>query len=361
MPRGHGSPGRAVLLACLLLAGRAASAQSVEPRYLSPAELEAIVEASERTYEIRLIEDLEAPTSDGFAASLWSPMGGGLEHPYIEESEDGDRNLVVYPFAEGCMAKIAEAEVFFERRDFERAGSIYAQAVEAHPDCYTAHLYWGDTFWHRGQPEQALERYERATALNPYTFQVHYFRANALFKLGRLEEARRAYIRALALRPHRPSIEQVMSLFGERLGATYDPWRLEPPVVLEPREDGMAIAVDAASPAWRAFGLCRAVWAIEPGLRQPTESQGARVSSFGLEEHCLRAAIAAYRDGRAADTHPPDPTLEHLDRVERAGLLTGLVFYEIGPRPTSNVMALLPDELSSRVIAYLDRFVLPAR
>lgn len=350
----------ATLFSFVLLADAAVS-EPGEPRYLSAAELSSIASESQLAYEIRLSDHIEDAAPGGLAEAAWPTMGGGLEHPFVEETADGARSLVSYPLAEGCLEQLARGEEAFARQDYDEAGKTYGQAAEAFPDCYVAHLYVGDTFWHRREASEALVHYDRAAKLNPYTFQTHYFRANALLKLGRAQEAHAAYLRALALQPHRASIEQVLGLYSARLGAVFDPWRLEPRAVLHPSEKGMVIEVDAKAPAWSAYGLCRAVWSLEPGFRPATEAADGRTWSNGQEAQCLRAAVAAYHDARAAGEHRFDGTLEHLAAVDEAGLLDGLVFYEIAGRINPSVMVMLPDDAFSRVLRYLDRFVLTRR
>lgn len=328
-----------------------------EPRYLSPAELIEIAEASELTYEIRLRPDIESVAPDGLAAALWPSMGAGLDHPFVEAAADGSRQLVVYPLAEGCLAKLEAGDVPFHQGDYAAAAEVFGAAVEAYPNCYQAHLHFGDTVWHRGDAEKALLHYERAVALNPFAVQAQYFRANALLKLGRRDDAYQGYVKALALRPHRSSLEQMLAVFAGRVGASYDAWRLEPRALVEPIDHGIAITVDPAQPAWALYGQCRAIWLVEPGFRRP-EGDNEPLWNNSTEINCLRAALQAYENGRANAAAPVDPTLERLQQVYDAGLLHGMVFYEVGGRINPDILLLLPDEVRASVIAYIERFVL---
>ncbi len=342
-----------------LTTGLGAEAPS-QLRYLSPAELTATIDESELLYEIRFREDLESLAPDGLTEAAWPSFGSGLEHPFVEVTPDG-RSLVPYQLGDGCVAQMTAAEPAFARRDYESAAKVYAAAVASFPDCYLAYLHLGDTSWHRGDTEAALLRYQRAADLNPYSFQAHYFHANALLKLGRTSEAYNGYLDALALRPHRESIEQLFAHYGGKIGATYDPWRLAPRVLLEPMKDGMTITIDptdSAAPAWKTYGQCRALWTIEPDFGPSSDGKEESVWNNTTEINCLRAAVAAYRNGMAAGVVSEDRDLERLHQVDEAGLLVGLVFYEVGGHINPDILLLLPQEIRDTILAYLERFVL---
>ncbi len=351
----------AAALAVLMVFGgwsRISAAEAQRPGYLSPPELYKVAEDSENTYTILTADESVDVDVAEFADLFWPSAGDTPRYPWIE-AENGSRNLSSYELGESCLEALSDAEPFFKDKQYEKALTLYLKAVQESPDCYVAYLGVGDGHYFQEQFEQALPWYDKAIALNPYDFIGHFYRANTLLRLRRYDEARETYVQALAIRPHRESVLKVAKARQEDLGVQVVDEPFQPKAFARKEGDGIAIYVSPESPAyWLTYGLCKAIWIGEPSHREERTGRQEHVWSLTEERQCLKSMLESYYALREDGTIDSDPFAERLLSLFERELVDGFVLYEIAYRLYPHAMLLLPEEMFSDVVEYVNAEVL---
>lgn len=294
-----------------------------ENGYLSPPELYKLVEESETTYRVDVLEALDDLRAEDFASLYWPSTGQGLRYPWIALQEDGGRSLQEYDLGEGCKTILAKAEPHFDAERYEKARKLYLKATKKYPKCYLAFSSLGDTYYFEGDALQALSLYDHSLELNPHDFRGHFYKANTLFKLARFEQARREYISALAIKPHRESITRTLRDRVPRLGERFID-RPFMPQALARQEDGhIGIYSPPSAPHWMTYGLCKAVWIGETAHREARTGNTEHVWSLVEERQCLLSMLEMYYSLREEGEIELDPDLERIFSVAESGMLDG--------------------------------------
>jgi protein O-GlcNAc transferase len=96
---------------------------------------------------------------------------------------------------------LARAERCFRSGDLLRAGHLYGEILEKHPNNAAVWCRLGEVYHALGQPDDAADCYRRALALRPDDMPAHSNLGAALMAQGRLDEAAACFEQALRLRP----------------------------------------------------------------------------------------------------------------------------------------------------------------
>jgi tetratricopeptide (TPR) repeat protein len=105
-----------------------------------------------------------------------------------------------------CYKKAAEifrsfAYEDFKDREYERAVSMYKEAIKSDPSDAQTYNNLGATFHSLGRLNEALDAYDQAATLYPQEATIHKNRGDVLCGLGRKEEAENAYDQAIKIDP----------------------------------------------------------------------------------------------------------------------------------------------------------------
>lgn len=80
-------------------------------------------------------------------------------------------------------------DVLLRQRQYERAGSVFAQAINFSPENPVLHYRYGIALEENGNFSEALGHYEKALSYSDFFFDIEYHLGTVLGKLGRLREA----------------------------------------------------------------------------------------------------------------------------------------------------------------------------
>ena len=191
---------------------------------------------------------------------------------------------------------VAEAEEFFDKKQYDEAAARYRKMLELDANDTIAHLLYGDTFFFRGDYAAALVEYRKALAIDATNPAASFFSANALRRLDRADEAREAVVTALSYDPVYASLNKVLDTrpdaFGLRPPARH---RFAPPRGYLGKPDGNGITVYGGdADEWRTYAICKAVLRNEPAARKAVLGDAEAVEASFEEE---RACVTAYVDG----------------------------------------------------------------
>ncbi|WP_224248700.1 tetratricopeptide repeat protein [Hyalangium gracile] len=329
------------------------------PDFLSPADVMKRLEESKVQYRL---EPKDSPPG-GWADQLWPQRVEPVTAPRVVV-EGGQRVIQEWPENPKAQELVNQGEVHFRDRRYAEAAKLYAQAVEACPDCYLARAYLGDARLFGGDPEAALVDYRKATELNPYDYRLYYFQGSALARLGRLAEARDAFASSLVLNPRNPVLRQ---FFRENrgLGMALQGDILVPRGFAHEEGNDVMIEFDPDyGAAWLAFANCKALWIGEPSHREEMTGTTERHFSSIEETECLvsTAMVHVTQSENADATQNMDPSLDRLMAVIEDGMVTELVLFELATRVHPQYTLTLDDADRERLKAYvLEHVLLPVR
>jgi eukaryotic-like serine/threonine-protein kinase len=94
-----------------------------------------------------------------------------------------------------------QANVFYDRRKFDKAIETYTLAIELNPNDYAIYNNRGAAYHASGEPQKAIDDYNKSLALNPYHFSAYNNRGAAYEEIGNIEQAVADYRKALELDP----------------------------------------------------------------------------------------------------------------------------------------------------------------
>jgi tetratricopeptide (TPR) repeat protein len=346
--------GRAVLLIGLTAATSAVPAE--ERRFLTPQEIIQLVDRSDVSYAITVLDDTETVPIHSHPALSKAGSLEPLPFPQIAKSPDGGRRLLNYPLSDSTLRALERAEPLFDSSKFDEALRIYLVAAEMEPGCCVLHRQIGDCHGLTGRPGAALVSYDRAIELNPVDFRSHGSKAIALLDLGRTEEARDAFARALALSPQNREILRVIRPSQDELGIDLYDTPFTPRA--SARDEGDEIAVYTAEPThWFVYGLCKAIWIGEESHRKEFTGKKDHRWTTTEEQACFRALVAMYSSQRETKEIEADPELDRLLRILKDGMLQSFILYEIGSKTSPHFTILFDEDTLNDLVEYVNRYV----
>lgn len=267
----------------------------------------------------------------------------------------------------------AEAEKFFDRKQYAEAAKRYRQMLELDPNDIIAHLLYGDTFFYTQDYAGALAEYRKALAVDATNPAPSFFSVNALMRLDQADEARAAVVTALSYDPVYASLNKVLDTQPDAFGLRPQTRpRFSPPrgYLGKPDREGITV-YGGADEEWRTYAICKAVLRNEASARQAVIGDAEAVEASFEEE---RACVTAYLDGNlertramleksgkpasdAAVRNAAPPLARHLLDVLDHDLFDGFVAFEILGQRCPIAASMYPEPLHRDVERYVARYV----
>lgn len=138
---------------------------------------------------INLLEKKVEEAKRAIEAKLEAALGS-IEQAHQEAQRHAEK-AVVFGY------RLAHADVYFQRGDFENALRTYEGALEINPDSSLAWDGKGMALANMGRTQEALEAHNRAVALEPSFARAWNNKGVALGELQRYQEAIEAYTQAI--------------------------------------------------------------------------------------------------------------------------------------------------------------------
>lgn len=327
-------------------------------RFSTTADIVKLMTESALTYRIESLDKLKPDEAGNLPGLLFPPSCPAVANPRLV-MKDGSAAVEEFPFKEEAVALVRKAESIYQEKKYEEARRIYAQAVQADPDCYLAVADIGDCYYFTGRHEQALAEYDKAILINPHDHRLYFFRANALLALGRTEEAKKNYLRSLMLRPRYPFALQVMKARRDVLKMDIRESLFQPPLLVRKEGDDICIYLDAEKGGahWMAYANAKAVWLGEPSHRQEIAGDSGAGWSTIQERECLSHLLTVYLAGRADNSIPLDPNLEILKRIVENGDMDYFILYEIYTRLCPYGMVTLSEVIQQEMERFIEKYL----
>jgi tetratricopeptide (TPR) repeat protein len=316
-----------------------------------------IAEESEHTYRIGLLSELDDSSPESLAKEMWPIASQPLDRPSVTENEDGGLSWGNFPLDPACEELLASVRPKYENKEYKAALKRYKNAALIYPQCYVAHLMAGNCLYFMEDHKKAIKWYEKAIDINPHHYQLHMYKANALLQLRKNEDALEAYITTLALRPRHPVVYKVLEAKSDALGITPYTGGFKPRALARREDDVIAVYGDEEKPYWLAYGLCKAIWIGEPNIREERVGPGEHLWSNIEDRECIMSLLESYYANREDDTVPPDPEMERILVVVKAGVLDAFVIYEIGSQVTPDIGISIPEQVRTLVHDYVQAYV----
>ncbi len=327
------------------------------PAPLSPAEIVKLIEASPREYAIDSEPRPYPQWRQQNAQLTWPESHPPTPMPAFKTLPDGSRTVVTFSGPDEVNAMIKEVERLFGAHDFAGAEKGYEKILAKYPGEYSVQLGYGDAALFPGDAGAALPRYEKATSINPADHRSWYYRGSSLAVLGRKKEAIEAWARALSMRPDYANMILGIERRSDTLGLGYvvRARSLMPSARVTVTRNGAKIS-SVVVPHWLSWGLCKAMWRIEPAHRKVMTGSETDTFSMIEEKECLMSLVSAYSNRKKGEDE--DPVVEQLIAAIDADLFTGYLVFEVASRVEPHAFLLQSPEVQAQVEEYVRRFVL---
>ncbi len=328
--------------------------------YLEPPQILAMLEESKVMYRFKEMP----PTADMKPERLLAEAYPEKRKPLVLPTvivRDGERHLVEFPVKPEAGAELVKGEAFFRQRDLAQAVVHYKRALSLQPDLYLAISHLGDCALFGGRPAEAMGHYDRAIGINPWDFRSYFYRANTLAAMGRWEEAKDDFIEALARAPRRASVLNVLEQHRSRLGLRVHRELFWPKACARREGKEVAICVQKgvnASPAWTAYGACKAIWLGEPAHRIAVAGSADLVYSNHEDRECFMNLLGMYKAMRERGHADAEPQLDRLWEIALAKHLDSFLVYEFITRISPHTVLLSGEEGIARMKDFIRRWVI---
>lgn len=300
----------------------------------------------------------------GAGASTFHDLFGGRREPdpfLVVEDRGEVRVGKVYPADPGILEDAGALMQALEE-DPEAHGEScepWEQLVERDPAMPLLHELLAGCYQAAGDMERALAALREELAINPTYARAHLAMASAIASAQTLEETRRHLVLALLYDPGSDETRRWVNESGALPGTTAREERFSPRLDIQVDEVGFVVVRSPESQPWIGeYARCKAAFRHAPEVRMAFGMTAGPYEPSLLEEMvCLRLAADAYAAGRA-EGRPAEVVGELLAGAVERRELDAAAFFEVIGVHDPDMMKMLPDELTSRVIAWIEGTVL---
>jgi tetratricopeptide (TPR) repeat protein len=322
-----------------------------------PDKIFAILESSDRHYEITSNDDVEpreipdvVPEQMGHARPI---------DPYLEVKFDDEEKIrLVSSRPPPEIAELFEhAQNAADARDYHTAQALYAKAIEVAPEYFKTYTHIGFAYYFLGELELAEASFLKALELNPVDYQAQLFLGDTYYQMEEHARSKAVLTRAFMLNRTNEVVQERLRASLAKLDLRIRSNRLSPRINIQRAGENVVLEFDKSSGLrWLALSACLACWAFESecGDRADEDEDPLRLSMY---RECLinQAASIAVRMGREEEAIGADERVL-LGAIED-GYLEAIIFWEIVAVRAPVVILLLPDSVKEQIVEYIDRYV----
>lgn len=225
-------------------------------------------------------------------------------------------------------AAMREGESAFAQTRYEQALAAYQRAMQLEPKLYEAPLFIADVYFLRKEWNKAAEWYARAIAVDPNRETAYRYWSDALLKEGKMAASRLKAIEAIIAEPYNQRAWVGLIQWAQVNSVNLGHPRIAPPNVEADTNfviDPQALKTEDGSMNWMLYKRERAGWNEKRFAREFPKEKVYRHSL--LEEAlALRAvAEAAAKDLKTGKVKALNPALTTLIKLNEEGLLEAYI------------------------------------
>ena len=280
----------------------------------SPDELMAIFEKSTTTYELVTLEQ-PIPTPD-YSTRL-------NDANYYQVDNGGFLAVQESVLSEADQVKRAQAEQFFEAKQYPEARRLYQQLADLYPKQSKWMTYVGQTHHLEGDLVSADAFYQLAIQQNPIDYLAYTLWGELMLDQGKSRAALKAYVKAHLLNRNHPVVFDGLKEALEANGYVYEEWIWTPQIQLQQLAPGKVRLTTHED--WLGYGIAEALWQYDTDFRQ---KMGLQEGVQALDRH-QDALVFWYKTHAKNKTWQQDPRFQTLKRTIKAKQLEAFVFYEM--------------------------------
>ncbi|MGH9903741.1 MAG: tetratricopeptide repeat protein, partial [Pyrinomonadaceae bacterium] len=266
--------------------------------------------------------------------------------------------------ADRAMREGEEAHV---RGELDKAIAAYERAFKLDPKLYLAPLFAGDMYFKKREWDKAGEWFARAVALNADVETAHRYWGDALMMgQNKKEESRDKFVEAIVADPYNRRAWMGLTQWAQRYGVRLAHPRVEPAAGVSSAPNGnTTITIDPksldrsddGSSAWMMYGISRAAWKVDKFKKEyPAETTYRH--SLREEADALRMTIESVRQQmKDKKIKTLDPMLANLLKLEEEGLLEAFILFARADEGIARDYAAYRAANRDRLRRYLTQYV----
>lgn len=305
----------------------------------SPAEIFKILEKSEVSYEMGILEET-IPAPDRSSNVITNDY-------YQKKSEDGIE-IKRYNIGKGTAKILADAEKSFIEGKYENALKSYEEAYNSDKTYYKLITYMGQMHGTLKRWDKAEEMYKLAIEKNYIDYMAHWFLADLYLDSKRKKEALREITIAQVLNRNNPRLKSSFDIIYKANKLKTPNWVFNPQYKMDsiaPKKVKLEVNED-----WMAYALPKALWKYEPGY---SESMGQPDGSYTiLEERESLIGLIVLLDKKKKKKKMA-PAMKVLEKSLDEKFITEYILYEIMLPQYPMLASQLPKELLERTADYV--------
>jgi tetratricopeptide (TPR) repeat protein len=225
-------------------------------------------------------------------------------------------------------AAMREGESAFAQGKHDQALAAYQRAMLIEPKLYEAPLFIADVYFLRKQWDKAGEWYAKAIAVDPNRETAYRYWSDALLKEGKMAASRLKAIEAIIAEPYNQRAWVGLVQWAQVNSVNLSHPRISPPnqeadaaFVIDPK----TLSSEDGSVNWMIYKRERAAWDEKRFAREFPKERAYRHSLLE-EAQALRAvAEAASKDLKTGKIKTLEPALASLVKLNEDGLLEAYI------------------------------------
>ncbi|MEJ1971768.1 MAG: tetratricopeptide repeat protein [Lacunisphaera sp.] len=292
-----------------------------------------------------------------------------------EVNADGSENRATFSNDAKVNEAIHAAESAFGKRDFDKAITLYQQALALDPHHYQATLYLGDAYFANGEYARALTWFGKATELEPNKETAYRYSGDAFVRLGRKDDALEQYLQAFIADPYNGYTWRALQAGWQTLGLNPRvPAQGLATAQVKPDKDGKPEISLAENFTMLdiAYAGARSKWQSEhPLTPTPNGPAPAYRQTLAEETAALQTMLAIWQEQIAATGPEAEksarqiaaltPALTQLKAINDAGLLEPCILYFRANQDLAADYVPYRDANRAKLHEFLVRFFLRAK
>lgn len=247
----------------------------------SPGEIARIAQNSQLDYTIDLTRE-QLPLANGEEGA-----GTAVIRSRNYQIPEGDGYKIgQYEMDSLSNALFVLGESAYARKEYQTAEKHYLAVLERQPELAFVMTMVGECKALSGQPDSAMLWWQKAVEENFFDYLPHWFLADRYFQEGNSGQAASEIALAWVLNRNHANLRAAALEIFEKAKLPAIDFDFRPNYLVEKKGSRVAVL---CGEEWASYGLCKALWAHEPGIARP--------GSFDMEEEqeCLMGLAAMWK------------------------------------------------------------------